>query len=134
MLEKQLHFNSYSPQIVDSPKILISIKHFSSYLHFMTEQLIIEIINQTFEMEKKTKRNGFDKLDRNITRIKHLLENEGIHFHDPTGEPYNENRMDCVATILDERDPMVITDTMKPIIYSENKTKIIQQALVIVNG
>lgn len=99
----------------------------------MNEKHIIEIINLIFEIEKKVKNNGYNKLNRNILRFKDLIENMGYCYSDPTGEEYRETRTDCQATIIGEKNPMLITDTIKPLIFS-NDNQIIQQALVIVNG
>jgi len=98
----------------------------------MTEKTIIELINQLFELEKKKNHLGYEKLDRNIERMKHLIEEEGYSFHNPTGELYNETRIDCQATILKDEEPFTISDTIKPIIFSKTENTIIQQARVIV--
>lgn len=97
----------------------------------MTEKTIIEIINQLFEIEKKRKQFGYDKIDRNIERMKHLIDTEGFGYQ-PTGELYNETRIDCQATILKDSEPYIISDTVKPIIYSKADHIIVQQARVIV--
>jgi hypothetical protein len=101
----------------------------------MTDKTVIELLNQLFEIEKKTRQNGIDRIDRNIERLKWLFEQEGYSYKDPTGETYNETRMDCQATILSEQEPFVIQDTIKPIIYqtTDGQTMIVQQARVIIN-
>jgi len=104
------------------------------YLWYMTEKTIIELLNQVFEIEKKKQQHAFDRIDRNIDRLKWLLEQEGYTYKDPTGEVYNETRTDCQATIVSEADPQIIRDTVKPIIYltTDGTTAIIQQARVII--
>ena len=101
----------------------------------MTEKTVIELLNQIFEIEKKKQQHDFDRIDRNIERLKWLLEQEGYSYKDPTGEAYNETRIDCQATILSEAEPQIIRDTVKPIIYQtiDGQTAIIQQARVIIN-
>ena len=101
----------------------------------MTEKTIIEFINQIFEIEKKQRLHSYDKLDRNLSRMKHLLEESGYSYSDPTGEEYNETRIDCEATILAEKEPYTISETMKPlIVFTENNSRIIvQQARVIIS-
>jgi len=101
----------------------------------MTEKTVIELLNQIFEIEKKKQQHDFDRIDRNIERLKWLLEQEGYTYKDPTGEAYNETRIDCQATILSEAEPQIIRDTVKPIIYQtiDGQTAIIQQARVIIN-
>lgn len=97
----------------------------------MTEQHIIELINQLFEIEKKKKQFGYEKLDRNLDRLKYILEELGYRYKDPTGEQYDETRIDCQATILNEADPLIISDTVKPIVFSKDNV-IVQQARVII--
>lgn len=100
----------------------------------MTESQIIAIVNQIFEIEKKTNHANFDKIDRNIERLKSILNDNDIIYKNPTGEKYDETRIDCQATLLDDGNDLVIQDTIKPIIYkkTENSLEIIQQARVIV--
>lgn len=101
----------------------------------MTEKTVIELLNQIFEIEKKKQQHRFDRIDRNIDRLKWLLEQEGFTYKDPTGEVYDETRTDCQATILAEQEPFVIGDTIKPIIFhtADGRTTIVQQARVIIN-
>jgi hypothetical protein len=101
----------------------------------MTEKTIIELINQLFEIEKKQQLHAYDKIDRNVSRIKHLLNDSGYSFHNPTGEIYDETRIDCEATILKDSEPYQISETMKPIIYfkDQNSQIIVQQARVIIS-
>lgn len=101
----------------------------------MTEKTVIELLNQLFEIEKKSRQNGFDRINRNLERMKWLLEQEGFTCKDPTGEQYNETRMDCQATILKDSEPYTITDTIKPVIFftSDDQSTIVQQARVIIN-
>lgn len=100
----------------------------------MRQSTIADLLNQVFEISKKSKQLSIDKFDRNIERISWLLEQEGYTFKDPTGEEYNETRMDCQATILKADEPYTISETIKPIIF-ENKEgvlTIIQQARVVI--
>lgn len=100
----------------------------------MTESQLITLVNQIFEIEKKANHNNYDKFNRNIERIKSLIEETGYTYKDPTGEKYDETRMDCSATLLEDGDNLSIQDTIKPIIYKhlDEGLEIIQQARVIV--
>jgi hypothetical protein len=100
----------------------------------MTEAQLISIVNQLFEIEKKTTQHNFDKINRNVERLKSIIEDLGILYKNPTGEKYDETRIDCSATLLEDGDNLIIHDTMKPIIYRKknNQLEIIQQARVIV--
>jgi hypothetical protein len=100
----------------------------------MRQNTVTDLLNQVFEISKKSKHLSIDKFDRNIERILWLLEQEGYVYKDPTGEEYNETRMDCQATILKEEEPYIISETIKPIVF-ENKEgifTIIQQARVVI--
>lgn len=100
----------------------------------MTEASQIELINQLFELEKKSNQFNYEKLDRNIERMKHIFSENGYTYKVPTGEKYDETRIDCAATILSNGENLMIFDTVKPIIYKTegNYTQIIQPARVIV--
>lgn len=101
----------------------------------MQEKTNIEIINQIFEIEKKSKSSGIDKFQRNIERLNYLLEAEGYSYHNPIGEKYNETRTDCQATIINDSKDLYISDVIKPIIYfkdNQGNTTIVQQARVII--
>lgn len=97
----------------------------------MTERAILEIINQVFEIRKKQQQNGYEKIERNIDRLVHTINEEGYRWKDPTGEMYSESRTDCTATILSDQDPMIISETLKPIVSGPDGT-IVQQGRVII--
>lgn len=106
----------------------------------MSKQAVLGIVNQIFDIEKKLNdaRNQ-DKFKRNISRIYFELE-EGFNIivKDPTGEKYNDGRMDCDANIVGELlNDMNIIETLKPAVYEkdqEGSLQIIQRAVVIVSG
>lgn len=100
----------------------------------MVQKEWIQIINQVFEIDKKTKsKEGLTSVGRNIERIYGILETMDIGILNPIGEPYAETRTDCEATIL-EGGNMQIVEVIKPIIYlSEGNAKyLIQKGVVIV--
>lgn len=93
---------------------------------------IVNIINQVFEIEKKT---AGGNINRNLDRIKTELEELGYFYHNPSGEKWDETRTDCEANITGKlRSKMIITDVVKPLIHqTENGAKkIIQKAIVVV--
>lgn len=100
----------------------------------MTEAQQIELINQLFEIEKKALQFSYEKLERNIERMKHIFSESGYSYKIPTGEKYDETRLDCAATILSNSNDLTIFDTVKPIIFKTigTETQIIQPARVIV--
>lgn len=104
----------------------------------MTKYALLNIVNQIFDIEKKLNELGHsEKFKRNISRITYELE-EGFNLvvKIPTGEKYDDGRLDCDANIVGEiKTQMMILDTLKPVVYEKNEEgnlKIIQKAVVIV--
>jgi hypothetical protein len=100
----------------------------------MIEKEWIQIINQLFEIDKKSaNREELTSLYRNVERIYTFLENMNIIVLNPIGQSYTETRTDCEATIL-EGGNMQIVEVLKPIIYynNDNNKYLIQKGVVIV--
>ena len=101
----------------------------------MTTKSALEILNQSFEMEKKIKDSTLEKsLQRNINRIKSTLEATGYRCHNPLGEKYSLTRLDVEAMVSGESaDNLYIVEVIKPIIYfnGENGNVIAQKGVVI---
>lgn len=99
---------------------------------------IIPIINQVYEMEKKvSQKTELSSLQRNINRVRDILEEKGVTYHAPLGEAYNETRTDCDASISsDKTNNLVITDVIKPLIRvkQDNVHVIMQKAVVVVES
>ncbi|MBL3658047.1 hypothetical protein [Fulvivirga sediminis] len=100
-------------------------------------EAIIGIINQVHEVNQKLETKGdLINVSRNISRIKHHLEELGYTFHNPINEDYNDTRTDCEANIIGDftEGKMYISKVIKPIIFTEtnNAPNIIQKAVVIV--
>ena len=108
------------------------------------DKKIITILNQLFEIERKSKENGhLDKIVRNIERIKSALiqDNQSgeIFYEDPTGEEYSETRNDLEVHIVGENtQDLIVVDVIKPIIRYGNRqlglTQVIQRGLVSVTS
>lgn len=113
-------------------------------------QPYLDLINQIFEIEKKT---GIIKeensIQRNINKIKNLIEGElfknaqdvGFTYHNPIGENYSETRTDCEATISgNDFKNLEIVEVIKPIIFCsirdglQIKKTIVQPAVVVVES
>ena len=110
-------------------------------------QPYLDLINQIFEIEKKAFQLKEDNsIQRNVNKLKDLIENElfktkegtGLTYHNPLGEKYSQTRTDCEASIAGtETDNLEIVEVNKPIIYYNyldgNKAiKTIAQKAVIV--
>lgn len=94
----------------------------------------IQIINQLFEIDKKTiHKEELASIYRNVERIYNTLEAMNIGVINPIGEAYTDTRTDCEATIL-EGGSMKIVEVIKPIVYySDGNLKyLIQKGIVIV--
>lgn len=99
------------------------------------DKLTLILINQLFEIERKLVTKQVNAVDRNLERVKHDLQENGIKVIDPTGEKYEDTRTDCQASIIgDLGKNMVITRTMKPIVISNgpNGMELVQRGTVIV--
>ncbi len=114
-----------------------------------SEKIILNILNQIFEIEKKvSKLQESNSISRNTNRLKEILELEMGAFYgsdttpsfiieNPLGEPYSEKRTDCEASIAGEdTENLVITEVIRPIIRykTQGLNLIIQRAVVVVES
>jgi len=100
----------------------------------MIEKEWIQIINQLFEIDKKTSnKEELTSINRNVERIYTVLETMHIGIINPIGQQYSDTRTDCEATIL-QGGNMQIIEVLKPIIYyiGNDVQQLIQKAIVIV--
>ena len=94
-----------------------------------------EILNQLFEIEKKSQNNQLTLFDRNLKRMFYEMEKLGYSLKNPLGEKFTEERTDVEAKITGELHPaMKVTKVLKPIIYkkTQDQAVIIQKGVVIV--
>ena len=98
-------------------------------------QSLVQMINQLFDMEKKLAKTEQAKtVSRNFRRMKQILDDLGLSWHDPIGEYFDETRTDCEASISGESaENLVIIEVIKPIIRMniDGFTQIIQRGVVI---
>lgn len=95
--------------------------------------LLLQILNQIFDAQKKCESENAVKTKRNLDRMQRIIEQEmNWKVHVPTGESYNETRTDCEATIMEGSKANRIADTLKPLVHSLTENKIIQKAVVLV--
>lgn len=106
-------------------------------------QPLLDFLNQVFEVEKKLSRiDQPNSIDRNVRKMREafedgLLGEYGLVYQNPMGEPYNETRTDCEASIAgDSLEGLVITEVIKPVIYLKHRghTQLVQKAVVVVEG
>lgn len=68
----------------------------------MIQKEWIQIINQLFEIDKKTtNKSELAAVYRNVERIYSILEGMNIKIMNPLGQTYSDTRTDCDATILE---------------------------------
>ncbi len=92
---------------------------------------LLRVINQVFEIEKKSLQNS--AILRPVERIKNTFSDMDFQIHNPIGEPYNETRTDCEASITGEGiQNLIIVDVIKPLVH--HASKIVQKAVVIVES
>lgn len=103
----------------------------------MDEKSALHLINQVYDLEKKILQKNETNLLRNINRMKDIFNDSGYVINVPLGEPFDETRTDCEASIAgDKKDGLVITEVLKPIVHKKEPagSRLIQQAVVIVEG
>ena len=96
---------------------------------------IINIINQVFEIEKKSGANSASNIQRHIDRIKAELAELGYDYHNPVNEKWDETRTDCEANVAGSlKNKMLITEVIKPVVHqrTDGAKKIVQKAIVVV--
>jgi hypothetical protein len=110
-------------------------------------QPLLDILNQVFEIEKKVARlEEENSISRNLRKLRAQFEGgfpvampSGVAqvrlvYHDPTGEPYDETRTDCEASIAgNSGEDLQIVEVIKPIIrLQHNDINVIVQRAVVV--
>ncbi len=96
-----------------------------------TPQYLLRIINQVFDIEKKSSQNT--SILRHTERIKNTFSEMGYTIQNPHGEAYNETRTDCEASIAGAQiNNLVVADVIKPIVHHQGI--IIQKGVVIVES
>ncbi len=102
----------------------------------MNQNNILQVINQLFEIENKLIEQGqVAAFERNFNRLQSIWDDNGYIVQNPTGQQYTESRTDCEASIAGKLgSKMIITKTLKPIIYNKTneQMQLIQKAIVIV--
>lgn len=96
------------------------------------------IVNQLFDLEKKIGRlSESHSMARNLDRIHNAFAEMGLEVENPLGQPYNETRTDCEASIAGTgTEGLVVTDVIKPIVRLRQGggSFIVQKAVVIVES
>jgi hypothetical protein len=98
----------------------------------------ILIINNLFEIEKKVSIHGdVGNILRNVTKIREVIEGQGLTFEDPQGQAFTQTRADLEATISGEgTEDLYVVDVIKPIIRVSISgiSQVVQKGIVIVES
>jgi predicted nucleic-acid-binding protein len=96
------------------------------------------LLNQIFELEQKLEQESiFSKIERNLNRMKSIIEDNGFISKNPINEKYTDSRTDVEASIVGkESRHMIITKVVKPIIYKLESSHplLVQKGIVIVES
>jgi hypothetical protein len=100
----------------------------------------LTLLNQLFEIEKKltaTENSDPSNCLRNITKMKDALEEVGLFYENPLGQPFKETRTDLEATISGTGvDNLCVVQVIKPIIREGKRdlSRVSQKGIVIVES
>lgn len=101
-------------------------------------KFMISIINNIFEIEKKISIHGdAGNLLRNVTKMREIIEAEGLTYEDPQGQAFNQTRADLDATISGEgTENLFVVDVIKPIIRVSISgiSQVVQKGIVVVES
>ncbi len=94
---------------------------------------MLNIINQIFEIEKKSTDQNLSLFERNFERIRHELEEMGYVISNPIGKPYDSRDTSLEANIIGNASKLFITKVMKPVIFQKdgNELVLLQKGIVI---
>ena len=107
-------------------------------LQVSVPKYIFVFANNLFEIEKKMAINGdTGNFSRNISKMRESLEEHGITYENPEGEPFNETRTDLDASISGTgTENLYVVDVIKPIIRASasGMSTVIQKGIVVVES
>jgi len=107
-------------------------------LQVSVPKYIFVLVNNLFEIEKKIAISGDSgNFSRNVTKMKEALEENGISYENPDGEPFNETRTDLDASISGQgTENLYVVDVIKPIIRAGTSgiSTVIQKGIVVVES
>lgn len=100
----------------------------------------LTLLNQLFEIEKKLSATGSSDPAhclRNVIKIKDALQEQGLFYEDPTGQPFKDTRTDLEATISGPgTENLKVVEVIKPIIREGSRefSRVSQKGIVIVES
>ncbi|MEM6765673.1 MAG: hypothetical protein AAF824_11885 [Bacteroidota bacterium] len=101
------------------------------------ESDLVHIINQLFELEKKTLlMDNATSLQRPLRRIQQSMDRMGYRWENPLGDKFEDSRTDYEANIVGTLEQaLFIREVIKPIIrhIADGKARLVQRGIVIVD-
>ena len=95
---------------------------------------MIALINQIYEIKRKSTEHKFDVVTRNLDRIFHELTEMGYRIEVPLHETYSETNTAIEASLLHEQAKTIVK-VLKPIIYKkEGDSYSLQQKGIVIVG
>jgi hypothetical protein len=99
---------------------------------------IFVFVNNLFEIEKKLALTGdAGNFSRNVVKMREALEENGVTYENPQGQPFNETRADLEASISGAgTENLFVVEVIKPIIRAgaSGISTVIQKGIVIVES
>lgn len=99
---------------------------------------VLSILNHLFLLERKIEKlESAPSLQRHTERIVEEFAELGFITENPIGQPYNETRTDCEASIAGESsENLVVVEVAKPLVRHRDgdSTRILQKAVVFVES
>ncbi len=94
---------------------------------------MLNIINQLFEIEKKSSDQNLTIFQRNFERINHELEEMGFIISNPIGKIYDSRDTSIEANIVGNSSEPLIIKVLKPVIFQKDGDELIlrQKGIVI---
>ncbi len=94
---------------------------------------MIALINQIYEIKRKSIENEYDSLERNLDRIFYELTEMGYRIEIPLKQKYHETNTAVEANLLTD-NASTIVKVLKPIIYKkeDDTFSLLQKGIVIV--
>lgn len=94
---------------------------------------MLQIINQIFEIEKKSNDQSISIFERNFERIHHELQEMGYTVSNPLGKYYDTRDTSVEANIVGNSPNPIITKVLKPAIFQNDGTGMVllQKGIVI---
>lgn len=94
---------------------------------------MLNIINQIFEIQKKSNDQNISFFERNFERIYYELEEMGYTVVNPLGRKYDSRDASLEVNLVGNSNSPVITKVLKPVIFQKdgNELVLLQKGIVI---